>query len=1203
MQQAGGTAPQSGGFVDPGLAALIAALLSGSIGGYGFIADKNRSDEAIRNDAISSMTSAQAAIVREAEDAKTEYAELKKSNLEMAKKNAALSKEVEELKGKYSRSLALSGPSATFQKASVDTIKNSVDATIQALQSLTDPNYAWMKGKDLKNLRKALAYPTTALVRPSLSNLYDKIILAAAEMDKSAVGGTSRRRRYRRKMRGSGINDAPDTSDNEALNRYVILVDKSKTAPLVGDDVAAIDELRQKLATFDEGKETLIANEPDVARQLGLDVPAVAAEVPTVTVPFFPPFEEFAKLYENALQGSLVSVKQGLQSKSQERMDKKAAQKATKAAEKASAQDKKDDGAAVKAAEELSKKFQKAKTDAETKVLKAQITAQTLGLEDAVQDAKTTYDNAKSQVDKFLGTTTGGAFSFFKSKADLTEIAEVPGAWTTVQTPGENQTPRGTWAALKDPALKLLDQYKAAADAYVAAIDEAKKAAKKGFTLESRKLFEIPTFKWSPSNPFAGILDTLSKSKDQSKALAENQALMKEAIQFIKGMVKKAEKVLPELKDFGYAAQEEAEAKMRAVRSDKATRIGRGRRRRGGAESPLCALLKQDDSYTNGDLLWFYVNVRAVLNGGVLKAKDTTIKWIQRAVPDPSKDTPRTALKFLLAKLDTGFLSGTKTWFRGVFGRMKLGKDGDETPEASTFLENAVLAGEAFIILKCLVDKAVELVNARIKTDSVAKKNARLAARNKAISAERAAAQDTATALQKKIQEAISAREAIFKGLQEQVVAVIGAITPFTKARENGGSAPNPTVADALTTAQGLLQDSSSAFETLRMSPGFQSFINLGDRSIPGNMEAIDKAEDEFADTAAAFDAAAEEVYAGANLSLQNAKKQAGEIPELLKKLEEIVPPPVEESEMNLPELLEGYKAPTSTAPAAPVTEPVQPLQNKTVDELKEMLRDLQSRASALRAIAYGPDGRWAYAPGQDAEKDKAVDEAAPLETQARAVQRELDTRPEYVKARTEKTQSNLQALRTELENVTNKLTELRSNSNEDEASLLAVRAAEKEQKELQMRIRSLEYTLGEQGTGAPSRGTSEPGTPSTTPKADDTGIEMVNLGPSSAPVAAAADGPPGPGIEMVSPAPTAVTPAQSAAPVIEGLGMTPADAVRNPRRPKQARGSDSALGQSGRNLVNPPSKKTGGKKSRRKSRKGSRKSRKRTLKKRRGGK
>ena len=996
-------------------------------------------------------------------------------------------------------------------------------------------------------------------------------------------------------MRGMGKQDD--------LNRYAVLVDKAASRNLTSGEESEIQSLRQKLATFDEGKEFLIAKEPDMAKQFGLEVPgdaAPAAEVPAaqgepgglVAVVgeaeaqaasglFFPPFEEFARLYENALQGSLVSVKQGLQAKSQERMDKKAADKADNDAKKARAQDKKDDEAAVKAAEELSKKFQKAKTDAETKALKAQITAQTLGLEDAVQDAKATYDKAKAQVDKFLGTTTGGAFSFFKSKADLTEITEVPGAWTTVQTPGENQTPRGTWAALKDPALKLLDQYKAAADAYVTAVDDAKKAAKKGFTLESRKLFEIPKFKWSPTNLFAGILDTLSKSKNQSEALAENQALMKEAIQFIKDMVKKAEKVLPELKDFGYAAEEEAEAKMRAVRSDKATRAKGGRR--GGAESPLCALLKQDEGYTNGDLLWFYVNIRAVLNGGVLKAKDTTIKWIQRAVPDPNKDTPRTALKFLLAKLDTGFLSGTKTWFRGVFGRMKLGKDGDETPEASAFLENAVLAGEAFIVLKCLVDKAVELVNAKIKTDSVAKKNARLAARNKAISAERAVAQTTATALQKKIQEAIAAREAVFKGLQEQVVAVIGAITPFTKTRENGGSAPNPTVADALTTAQGLLQESSSAFETLRMSPGFQSFIKLGDRSIAGNMEAIDKAEDEFADAAAAFDAAAEEVYGGANLSLQNAKKQAGEIPELLKKLEEIVPPAVEEPEMNLPELLEGYKAPTSRAPAASVTEPVKSLQDKTVDELKEMLRDLQSRATTLRAIAYGPDGRWAYAPGQDAEKDKAVDEVATLETQARDVQRELDTRPEYVNARAEKTQANLQALRTELENVTNKLTELRSNSNEDEASLLAVRAAEKEQKELQMRIRSVEATLGEQGTGAPSRGTSEPGTPSTTPKADDTGIEMVNLGPSSAPVAAAADGPPGPGIEM-----------RTFPPGAEGLarGATPAQAIS---------GDVLRPGMTSPGIARQNSKffKRGGKKSRRKSRK----ARKSTLKKRRGGK
>jgi hypothetical protein len=952
MQQADGTAPQSGGFVDPGLAALIAALLSSGIGGYGFISDKNRSDEAIRNDAIASMAPAQTAILREAEAAKSDYAKLKQSNAEMAKKNAALSKEVEELKFKYSRSLALSGPSATFQKASVDTIKNSVDATIQALQSLPDPNYAWMQGKELANLRAALAYPTTALVRPSLSNFYDKVILPAAAKDKAAVGGTSRRRRYRRNMRGSGINDAPDTSNNAALNEYVILVDKAASRNLTGPQESQLQTLRQKLATFDEGKETLIAKEPDMAKQMGLEVPGEAApaaeapgeaaqgepgglvavvsqaETPTATLPFFPPFEEFAKLYENSLQGSLVSVKQQAQAESQKRMDKKAADKAAKDAKKASAQDKKDNEAAVKAAEQLAIKFNKALKESETKLKPYQELAGILSeesiapylkrLEETSTAVKTFIPEdsqnklpAKSRFSSWYDRTEGvlatileaallaalitntgpqsmeGGFSLFKSSS-LVPVATKPlppiaMRWDNVKTAKD-------WNEVQTSAQTVLSEYMAAVDAYIAAVEAAKQTAKKGFTLESRKLFDIPKFKWSPSNPFAGTIKKLAESKNQSKALAEQQARFKELIQFIKGMVEKAEKVLPELKDFGYAAQEEAEAKMRAVRSDKATRIGRGRRRRGGAENPDCALIKQDKSYTNGDLLWFYSNIRAVLNGGDLKAGDTKIKWVPRRVDDPSKDSPRTALKFLLAKLDTGFLSGTKTWFRGVFGKMQAAEAEGETPEATTFLENALLAGEAFIILKCLVDKAVELVNAQIKSDSVVKKNARLAARNKAISAERATAQMTASELQKKIQGEVAKRQTAFDTLQKQVIDASAILTPYTKSTGEGGRSTTPEKAVELTTALGILQAANGELEKFRETTGFQSFFRSRDEPIPSSNSAIDEVEDEFATETAKFDAAAEEVYKEARVALENAKARSKGIADLMSALNASVP-------------------------------------------------------------------------------------------------------------------------------------------------------------------------------------------------------------------------------------------------------------------------------------------------------------------------
>jgi hypothetical protein len=102
-----------------------------------------------------------------------------------------------------------------------------------------------------------------------------------------------------------------------------------------------------------------------------------------------------------------------------------------------------------------------------------------------------------------------------------------------------------------------------------------------------------------------------------------------------------------------------------------------------------------------------------------------------------------------------------------------------------------------------------------------------------------------------------------------------------------------------------------------------------------------------------------------------------------------------------------------------------------------------------------------------------------------------------------------------------------------------------------------------------PSSGTSAPGTPSTTPNADETGFQMPPYPPGA-----------------------------------EGLrqGATPAQAVSgNTLLPNQVPASGNALGQGFRDLVSPGSApKKGGKKTRRRK---SRKARKSTLKKRRGGK
>jgi hypothetical protein len=914
--------PQAGGFLDPGTAALIAAILSGGVGFYGYTkSGDTQAEQAARKAAAAvggieqlKKKAAEADELRRqrtAEAVKVQNLTLAISNLK-AEKEAALKK------------VATSSPEAmTFKNASPDALKAAIRPTIVGLKEKYLAVYPWLKDSPLSNLEAELAYPagySARLARMSLLDFYEKRIRRAAEDDYTQLFGSltasaqtpgqglyarqtpgkgGRRRRYRRKVRGGEL--PVDPAAQAQLNAFL---------DTQGEGEQDISKKEARRLEAQEARSPSLTVVPQQTDSTAVSSGPAASENATERSGLlakpgppgfsFPSYEEFIAVYVPAIQSAKVNVRGQIvadQTKKAEAKEaaKVKAQEAKTAAqkkkddEKTAKQNKKDDEAAKKAAEELSKKFEKARTDAETKVLKAQITAQTLGLEDAVEAKKATYEEAKKYVDVFVPPKPkeGGAFSLFKSKADLTTIEKVQGPWTAVRdAPAEPVgTAKGEWDKLKEPALKLLDQYKAAADEYVAAVDDAKKAAKKGFALESRKLFELPKYDWAPSNPFAGILKALSESEDQAKALAENQALMKESIEFIKAMVKKAEKVLPELKDFGYAVEEAKDA----PRGRAPTRIGRDRRT-GGADTPLCADIKQDDGYTKGDFLWFYVNIRAILNGGVLKAKDTTIEWVEDRVPDPfKKASPRTALKFLLARLDTGFLSGTKTWFRGVFGRMSAPAKGEQS-EASAFLENATLAGEAFVTLKCLVDKAVLLVNEEIKNDSVAKKNARLAKRNAEISKGRAEIAALAEKIRVKMQEDIAQRQQTFDTLQKQVIDASAALMPYTRSTGEGGRSTTPQQADDLKTAQKWLQDVNGKLETFRTGTPFQTFMKLGDQDIPADEDAIDRIWLDFKSQKAPFAAVADEVYREAKLALQNAQRLSQDVPALSKELEAIAP-------------------------------------------------------------------------------------------------------------------------------------------------------------------------------------------------------------------------------------------------------------------------------------------------------------------------
>lgn len=403
MQEGGDpivTEPQAGGF-DPGLTALIAAILTGSIGVKGFMAKSNRAEEELKQEAAAALSGAQAELVKEAEEVKARITKMNQSNIDLARKNTALQKEIDDLKSKYKMSVALTGPSLTFQKASVATLKNSVGPTIDALRALIEknPNYKWMDYNQLTNLREALEYPSSSmgqLSRPSLTTFYEKRILPAAEKDKQTLGGKRRR---------GGANSYGTFAANL--------------------DDASVD-------TSDAGS---------VAPTTPRSEPEPPADVPSV--PFFPPFEEFATLYEDVIVASTVSIRDQERSKTEKAIEEIKTKRAEKSAENAKAADIKKDETAVKSAKTLADKIRKAIENAEKELptyhSKVGRNEELIARESALY---TDLENAKKQNEDPL---------------------------RLVKTEAE-------WTAIKDDSKRVLEEIPQKVKSYAKAVKEAQKA-------------------------------------------------------------------------------------------------------------------------------------------------------------------------------------------------------------------------------------------------------------------------------------------------------------------------------------------------------------------------------------------------------------------------------------------------------------------------------------------------------------------------------------------------------------------------------------------------------------------------------------------------------------------------------------------------------------------------------------------------------
>jgi hypothetical protein len=211
--QAGGD-PQSGGFMDPGLAALIAAILAGGVGGLGYVRDPE-SPEAKAQKIL--QTQIDAANTRADEAAKNlATASSKEGELADAKKKLAAA---EGLVADLQKQLAereAAPPAETvedletaFRNASQAALKAAVPRTLTELAK----TYKNVSTDETSNVYKALLYPTSVqgrLKRMSLLDLYSKQFVPAFNKDQGKKGGRGRRRG--RKMRGG---DTPEERERQ----------------------------------------------------------------------------------------------------------------------------------------------------------------------------------------------------------------------------------------------------------------------------------------------------------------------------------------------------------------------------------------------------------------------------------------------------------------------------------------------------------------------------------------------------------------------------------------------------------------------------------------------------------------------------------------------------------------------------------------------------------------------------------------------------------------------------------------------------------------------------------------------------------------------------------------------------------------------------------------------------------------------------
>jgi hypothetical protein len=841
---------QAGGF-DPGLAALIASIVTGGVGAYGYSkADSAKQEEALKTALGADWKEQIAASEKLRAEKKTDEATIQRLEATVAELTAK-NKQI------ATSAAAASGPALAFKSATPEVLTAAADALLQSMAA----KYSWVSNAPM--LKAALLYPTTyqgRLARMSLPDFYEKRIKPSAQQDYEAApkGG-----RKRRRARRGGVTEA----ERDALDAQppdFSAEDKAKTEQFLNEDEAP--------------------------------APAAAPAAPAApTAPGFPfpSYEEFAQLYAEAITSVQQSAAKGVVSAraaedarstaARAAVDAKVQKKADKAATKAI---KKADAAAKTLAEKYALDIGGAVLDA-TRDIKPYVELhQTLDTErkqtldtvakrvtdlitvgksyipieayevllqktideedkEDVESVLTSLLGAVARVERMENAALGGAWPFSKAKPDTTPVDTTP-LPTTYDAIMKSETPNTLLTPeVKDRLSKLKPMLQTAVKDYIQAVKDAEKAEIKELTdIGSRSLFKITVPMPSPSNPFAGLwkkLTTESKSYTDSQAAAIIREETKKKVVFIKTIFKSVDLILKELE----------KKQMR-------TKGGRRRKARSGG-NPLasetaddqCAELRKKPEFANGDPTYLRDSIRAIAYGSVNEVDGT--EWVARKASSP---TQKSSLKYLLDRLNTGAFAETADYLKGLRGK-----------DVTYTLDDVILAGEAYVLLRCYLKKAAGIVKDLRVSETVFQdlKMSREASAAKATeSSERRSAVDSAKRTAELDIEnattALSDRQAKVQDVSAMVLSEMGRRPPRMDVDPN---------TSAMAGVRNSLERASKALYDFQASDIHQKFISSGDLFEGYSTADVTSVTSEFDRRKAAYTAEADTVYAGVDKILE----------------------------------------------------------------------------------------------------------------------------------------------------------------------------------------------------------------------------------------------------------------------------------------------------------------------------------------------